>query len=192
MRILKIVLIALAGLVGVFAATTWWALESGGVAVVETRTHDGSLRSTHVWFVEPDGGLWIEAGTPQNPWFLDVQRHPVLSFRADGSTGRYAARAIATPAAHDRIRGLLREKYGFRDVWVGLLVDTSGSVAVELTPADDEGRGGPGAAAARARGVSLGADLHDAWLPLLGLGDLQREHTVAESRFDAIRLRIRR
>ena len=34
------------------------------------------------------------------------------------------------------LTGLLREKYGLRDRWVGLLVDTSDSLAVRLSPAD--------------------------------------------------------
>jgi hypothetical protein len=46
---------------------------------------------------------------------------------------------IAAPepgdAGHRRIRGLLAAKYGWADAWVGLLQDTSRSVAVRLTPA---------------------------------------------------------
>jgi hypothetical protein len=114
---------------GLFTA---WALESGGVAIVETQAPDGSLRRTHVWFVEPEGALWIEAGTPQNPWFLDMERDPRLTFSAEGRSGDFAARRVAVRGARDRIRGLLREKYGIRDRWVGVLFDTSRSIAVEL------------------------------------------------------------
>lgn len=117
---------------------TGWALESSGVAVVGTRAEDGSLRSTHVWFVEtgePDAELWLEAGTPTNPWFLDVQRDPALTFEAGRRSGRYVARPVPGADAQRRVRALLREKYGFRDWWVGWLVDTSRSVAVRLVPA---------------------------------------------------------
>ena len=38
--------------------------------------------------------------------------------------------------SHERIRSLLREKYGLRDWWIGLLFDTSSSLAVELVGAD--------------------------------------------------------
>jgi hypothetical protein len=132
----KWALIAIASGIALFAGTTWWALESGGVAVVETRTPEGGLRATHVWYAEPAGELWLEAGTPENPWFRDVLADPQLGFRAGERQARYTARVIEDPAGRDRIRALLRQKYGLRDRWVGLLVDTSRSVAVRLVPAE--------------------------------------------------------
>ena len=83
---MKPALIAAAALVAAFVAVTWWALESGGVAVIETRTPEGGPRSTHVWYTEPDGELWLEAGTPENAWFRDVQADSALTFRADSGT----------------------------------------------------------------------------------------------------------
>ena len=35
----------------------------------------------------------------------------------------------------EAVRQLIREKYGFRDQWVGTIIDTSSSVAVRLVPA---------------------------------------------------------
>jgi hypothetical protein len=137
-RLLKLALsvVVLASLA--FVAVTWWALESGGVAIVETTAADGSTRSTHVWFVEPDGKLWVEAGTPENPWYLDVQRAPTLRLSSDdGPSGEFVAHTVPGPAAQQRVRGLLREKYGFRDAWVGMLVDSSQSIAVRLVPAGE-------------------------------------------------------
>ncbi len=128
------VLIALAVAGLGFALVTAWALESGGIAVVETHAPSGSTRSTHVWYVELDGETWLEAGTPDNPWFKDVARDPVLTFTADGRSGRYRAEPLPGPDAHARVRSLLRQKYGLRDRWVGLLVDPSHSVAVRLVP----------------------------------------------------------
>lgn len=128
---------AVGGLVGgslLFVSVGWWALESGGVAVVETRAEDGSLRETRVWFAEPEDELWLEAGTPENAWFRDVLRDPRIELRAGARSGRYLARPVDDPSGHDRVRALLREKYGLRDCWVGLWVDTSRSVAVQLTP----------------------------------------------------------
>jgi hypothetical protein len=90
-----------------------------------------------VWYTEPKEELWLEAGTPENAWFQDVQQNPVLTFIANGSSARYAARPVHDPSAHTRIRSLIREKYGFRDRWVGLIADTSHSVAVQLLPADE-------------------------------------------------------
>jgi hypothetical protein len=132
----KAVLLVAAALAAAFGATTWWALESGGVAVIETRTPDGGVRSTHVWYTEPDGELWLEAGTPENAWFRDAQQHPALTFTAGGRSARYIARSVDGASGHARIRSLMREKYGLRDRWVGLVVDTSRSVAVRLVPTD--------------------------------------------------------
>jgi hypothetical protein len=133
----KRAILGIALLFAAFAATTWWALESSGVAVVETRTATGDTRSTHVWYTELSGELWLEAGTPENPWFRDVQQTPVLTFRADDRTARYAARPIEDPSGHDRIRALMREKYGLRDRYVALLFDTRHSIAVELVPIEE-------------------------------------------------------
>jgi hypothetical protein len=110
------------------------------VARVETRSADGSTRTTHVWYVEPDGDLWLEAGTPENPWYRDVLADPVVTLSAEGRSGRYHAEVVDTAAAQHRVRSLLREKYGVRDRWVGLLVNSSGSIAVRLRPVEEEGR----------------------------------------------------
>jgi hypothetical protein len=131
---MRAALAALAGLGLALAALTWWALESGGVAVVETRRPDGGARTTHVWFVEDEGGPWLEAGAPENAWFTDVQREPLLRFSAEGISGRYRARPVPEPARRDALRAQLRAKYGLRDAWVGLFVDPGRSVPVRLEP----------------------------------------------------------
>lgn len=128
----KILVVAPAALLVAFAATTWWALEASDVAIIETVTPDGSIRETHVWFVEPDGGLWLEAGSPANAWYLDVQQNPTLKLRTEGFVRDTRARPSSEPGTRERIRSLLRQKYGWRDWWVGLLVDSSQSAAVEL------------------------------------------------------------
>ena len=133
---LEIVFAASAALLIAFAVATWWALESDGVALIETLAPDGTVRSTHVWHAESDGELWLEAGTPENPWFEDIQRRPTVTFTAQGRSQRYTAILVDDPAGHVRIRALLRQKYGMRDWWVGLLVDASRSVAVRLEPQD--------------------------------------------------------
>jgi len=134
---IRIALLALAGGVA-FGAVTWWALESGGVAVVATRTPEGGERETHVWYAHHEGRLWLEAGTPENPWFQDVLRTPRVTLSIDGDVRLYVAQPTLDPAAHEMIRARLREKYGFRDWWVNLLVDTSDSVAVHLAPVGED------------------------------------------------------
>ncbi len=132
---MKRVLGALAAAVVLLAGFTWWALESGGVAIVETRDPAGGVRSTHVWYVEEEGELWLEAGTPENAWFRDVQADPAVTFRSERAEGAFVARPAEDPARHDELRAKLRAKYGVRDWWVSLFVDQSESLAVRLFPA---------------------------------------------------------
>ena len=110
----------------------WWILESSGVAIVETTTPDGGTRETHVWYAEVDDAIWLEAGRPIHPWYLDIQRDPRLVLRADDIEGEFEAATVPGRRAHDYIRGLLREKYGLRDEILGWLIDTSQSIAVRL------------------------------------------------------------
>ena len=134
-RILVVTVAGVVGALAAFAATTWYALEAGGIAVVETRAPDGSTRETHVWYAEPDGELWLEAGSPENPWFADARREGRLTLRADGRKGDYAVAVFEDPEPRERIRAALRAKYGWRDRWVGLFVDQAKSLVVRLTPA---------------------------------------------------------
>ncbi len=134
-NLVGILIVLVAALLG-SVAVTWWALESGGVAIVETTSGGGSIRSTHVWYAEPDAEIWIEAGTPENGWYVDIQEIPTISFAAHARSGIYLAEPIPGAAAHERIRALLREKYGFRDWWIATLFDTSSSIAVRLIPSE--------------------------------------------------------
>jgi hypothetical protein len=132
---MKIAIGSVVAVLAAFVLITWWAAESSGVAVIETRAADGSPRATHVWFAEPDGELWLEAGTPENSWYVDVRRDSHVSFSSAERAGEYTAEPVEARDAHDRIRSLFREKYGVRDWWIGLFFDTSRSVAVQLVPA---------------------------------------------------------
>ena len=81
-----------------------------------------------------DGELWLEAGTPENGWFQDIQKNPAVNFKANGRVSRYIAQPVDGASAHSRVRSLIRAKYGLRDLWVGLIIDTSRSVSVHLVP----------------------------------------------------------
>ena len=135
---MRIVVGGIVVIVSSFILLTWWALEWDGVAILETQTADGGVRSTHVWYAEPDGELWVEAGTPENGWFVDIQKDATVSFHTPERSGKFIAEPIPGDDAHQRIRDLLREKYGLRDWWIGVLFDTSQSVAVRmvLPPSD--------------------------------------------------------
>ena len=143
-RFFKILIGIVVGSLLIFVIFTWLALEAGGVAILETQTADGSMRSTHVWFAMPDdenGGddleLWVEAGTPENGWYADIQERARLTLTTNSEmevSGRYLAEPVPGEASHQKIRTLLRQKYGIRDWWIATIFDTSHSIAVRLIP----------------------------------------------------------
>jgi hypothetical protein len=55
-----------------------------------------------------------------------------MSLAIGGYSTQYLAELVREPGGHETIRALLRRRYGLRDWWVGLLFDTSRSVAVRL------------------------------------------------------------
>jgi len=119
-----------------FGAITWWALESSGVAVLRTRRADGSPRETRVWYVEHEDGIWVEVATGERGFLVDIRRTPQVVLSVGDHSAPYDAEAVDAPSGHDRIRALLGAKYGLRDWWIGLLQDTSTSVAVKLHGTD--------------------------------------------------------
>ena len=131
---LRAAAIALAILFAAFGAITWWALESGGVAVLRTERLDEDPRETHVWWVEADGALWLEAATPERAFLAELRRFPVAVLERDGQEAPFHTDIVDTPDALARVRAAMRAKYGWRDAWVGVLQDTSRAVAVRLTP----------------------------------------------------------
>jgi hypothetical protein len=120
----------------VFGGVTWFALEGNEVAVVRTRKADGAVRETHVWPAEQDGVTWLEAATPESPWFVEAQRQPEIELVYAGATARYRTAPEFGSEGHAKIRRLLRAKYGWADRWVALLQDGSRSVAVRLEAVD--------------------------------------------------------
>ena len=136
----KRLLLAALGLGLGFAVVTGLALEAGDVAVLTTQRPDGSARETHIWWAEHEGVLWVEAATPERAWLTEALAAGVVEVERDGRRERMRVERAPGADAHARVRALLREKYGLCEGWVGLLQDTSRSLAVLLHPA---GAGSP-------------------------------------------------
>ena len=122
-----------------FALITIAALESGQVLVVKTLMVEemseagNEPRETHIWFVQSGGRLLLEAGTPENPWVVDLSSQDTLSLKGEGLDGTYHFK-LHDPASHETIRYLMEEKYGWRDSWISMIFDTSRSFMIEVTP----------------------------------------------------------
>lgn len=117
-----------------FVALTGIALEAGDVAVLTTQQPNGEARETHVWWAEHEGAIWVEAATPERAWLAEALAAGWVELTREAQRERLRVERAGEPAAQRDVRALLREKYGLRDWWVGLLQDTSRSVAVRLHP----------------------------------------------------------
>lgn len=123
--------------VGAFVGTTWWALEWSGVALIGTQQLDGEIRTTRVWHATYQGEVWLEAGSAESLWFRDLENSRAIVLTIDGESRPYRAEPVPNPEGHERIRKLLRQKYGLRDRWVGVILDTSQTLAVRLVPPEE-------------------------------------------------------
>jgi hypothetical protein len=117
-----------------FGAITLYALEGRDVAVLHTHAPDGTTRTTRTWVADDGDILWVEAAFPQRPFYQQLLANPEVEVERGGIVRRYRATPAANPDGHTRIRAWLADKYGWADRWVGLLQDTSASVAVKLEP----------------------------------------------------------
>lgn len=117
-------------LAGLLVLVTWLALESQEVAILETRSANDDRRSTRVWVARRDGSFWIEAATPDRAWYVELLRDPRVRLELGGRSIEAQAIPMSGEAGHEQIRRLLRD--GGADAWVGLLQDTSRSIAVRL------------------------------------------------------------
>lgn len=128
----KRLVVALLGLVVPFLGVTLLALEGGEVVVLHTRTTSGEWRTTRVWVADDEGMPLLEVAEPQRPFYLDLLDQPEVRLERAGSLQTYRAVVLPQPHGHELIRSRLRQKYGWADAWIGLLADTTQSLAIRL------------------------------------------------------------
>jgi hypothetical protein len=113
---------------------TLFAVEGQEVVVLRTKTPEGEVRRTRIWIAEDDGVVWIEAADPDRKFYADLRTDPDVEIERGGEIDLYRATPAPGPEGHEKIRRLLREKYGWADRWVGVIVDTSRSIGIRLDP----------------------------------------------------------
>ena len=128
-RAIKIAAIVGALLVAVVAAQII-ASESGEVVVLGTTEATGEVKETRVWIVEQDGQLWLRSGSPTSTWYLRLLANPQISIERDGHLER--AIAAPDPARQTSINQLMRAKYGWADVLIGLMHGRDDAIAIQL------------------------------------------------------------
>jgi hypothetical protein len=113
---------------------TLFAVEGQEVVVLRTKTPQGDVRRTRIWIAEEDGVVWIEAADPSRKFYGDLQADPDAEIERGGEIYLYRAIPQPGPEGHEKVRELLRRKYGWADRWVGAIVDTSSSIGIRLDP----------------------------------------------------------
>lgn len=107
------------------------ASESAEVVVLNSQGADGE-RETRLWVVDLDGVQYLRAGTDSG-WYQRLAATPEATVTRDGQTASY--RTESRPDVVDEVNGLMREKYGWRDAYIDLLLGgREDSVAVALIP----------------------------------------------------------
>ena len=135
MPAVRIIGLLLFGTCLLLGAVTLVALEGREVVVLTTTDGQGHRRETRAWVGDRDGFTWIEAANPQREFYRHIVMHPDVELRRGGTVRSYHAVPMPQPQGHELIRRLLAEKYGWADCWIGLLADTSHSIAIQLEPA---------------------------------------------------------
>ena len=127
-------LVVAAAVLAAFLATTLLALEGQEVVVLRTFDGDGNAHETRTWVADEDGFVWIESANPERKFYRHVLKNSHVELKRGGVVLSFTATPAVNPEGHLRIRRLLREKYGWADRWIGLIADTSESIALRLEP----------------------------------------------------------
>ena len=119
-------------LVVVFA---WWAVqmvaaESGEVVIVTTTDAESRPHQTRLWVVDHDGAIWLRAGGEIAGWYRRLSVSPEIEVERGDEVGRYHARA--EPWQRETINGLMLEKYGWAERYIGFVFDRDRSVPIRL------------------------------------------------------------
>ena len=109
------------------------ASETGEVVVVATDAGGGESATTRLWVVDHADSQWLRVGVEGAGWFGRMTSNPLIGMQRGGTTAEYTA--VPVPAAIPTVRGLMREKYGWRDSYIEFLFGGKAeAMAVRLDP----------------------------------------------------------
>lgn len=129
--LVRIVLLVLVALLGI-GALEIVAAESGEVVVLRTSDAAGATKETRLWIVEDGSHRWLRSGSPQAGWFVLLRQNPDVEIVRGEETLR--VRAVPEVGARERINGLMREKYGWADAYIGALFGRDDAIPIRLDP----------------------------------------------------------
>lgn len=107
------------------------ASESAEVVVLTSQGSDGG-QETRLWVVDLDGVQYLRA-SPDSGWYQRLLAEPQVLLVRSGNSAAYRAQTRMDVVAD--VNRLMREKYGWRDVYIEFLVgDRADAVPVALIP----------------------------------------------------------
>ena len=134
MRWLLRVIVGLLVVVGLVAGLERYAAESGEVVVLQARNAAGDPVPTRLWVVDHDGRAYLRVGAGGSGWFDRLSADPRVAVTRASVSGQFVA--VPDPAMSGAVNTLMRDKYGWRDAFIGALVGgRDGSIPIRLDPA---------------------------------------------------------
>ena len=118
--------------VGVFALQT---LASERVEVIELHTVDqaGEDVTTRLWIMDDGDYAYLRTGADGAGWFDRIVANGEIELTRNGETRGYTI--VQRPEKSAQINTLMRQKYGWGDAFMGLIVGSrEGSIPLELHP----------------------------------------------------------
>lgn len=108
------------------------AAESGEVVVLRTADAGGAAKETRLWVVEDGSHVWLRSGSEAAGWYQQLVARPEVEVQRGEETLR--VRAVPEVGARTRINGLMREKYGWADAYIGMLFGRDDAIPIRLDP----------------------------------------------------------
>jgi len=95
------------------------ASETGEVVVLTTTGTDGEPVETRLWVVDLEGSQYLRASEGSG-WYGRLMADAAVELRRGENSSPYAA--VPAPEVRGAVNDLMREKYGWRDVYIDWLV----------------------------------------------------------------------
>lgn len=106
------------------------AAESGEVVVITTQDAAGVTHDTRLWIVDHDGSAWLRSGSTQSGWYQRLIVNPRINVqRGDASFIAIAERGVN---GQGTINGLMNDKYGWADDYIGMLYGRGSAIPIRL------------------------------------------------------------
>lgn len=108
------------------------ASESAEVVVLTTKTSSGEAQETRLWIVDHEGNPWLRSGSEIQSWYRNILEQSDVEIFRDSETETYTA--LPTENYREAVNGLMREKYGWADSYIGFFFSRDNAIPIRLIP----------------------------------------------------------